>query len=118
MIRLTQIEMSLLPISSTSVNIKSTLSEMISKSMGAPFCLLFNNKPLLSRIGVVCATYTIGTSHQTIFVLAFLLLTMILIPASNITHLTDLQLICYAYGMPPTLHRGIVPLTIRDVGCS
>ena len=60
----------------------------------------------------------IGNAPQTFVVLFFLLQLMCLILASNITHLTHHQLICYEGGTPPTLHRGIAPLVLRDVGCS
>ena len=35
--------------------------------------------------------------------------------ASNIIRLTDHQLICYEGETPPTLHRGIAPIVLRDV---
>ena len=66
-------------------------------------------------LGVMYASLFIGTMPQTFAVLFFLLQLMCLKVASNITHLTHHQLICYAYGTPPTLHRGIAPLVLRDV---
>ena len=56
-----------------------------------------------------------GIYPQTFAVLYALSQLMCPILASSITHLIHHQLICYAYGTPPTPHRGIAPLVLRGL---
>ena len=83
-----------------------------------PLCVCTYYKTLTPRMGQGWTSLFTGISLQTFAVPYALSQLMCLKIASSITHLIHHQLICYAYGTPPTLHRGIAPLMLRDVCCS